>query len=1098
MSKFTNKVASVILTVTTAATLSGFGSFVAVAGAVTTAELQAQIATLLSQIAALQAQLGTGTGVSTSACTFTRDLTVGSRGDDVTCLQNSLIGAGHATFTATGYFGNLTKAAVAKWQAANGVAPAAGYFGPKSRAAFAAMGTSTTTTTTTTGTTVIPGATLQVGLGSGSAAAAIAGAGQINTGRFTFTAPVTAGATITGLTFTKVGVVSDSNISNLYLADATTGEVLAQYQSLTSGVGTFSGLNIMVNAGTTWTGELRMDLSSSAAAGNTIAWSLTAVATTATVSGLPVTTAVLSVTTVSNPAIATLALTANAVGSTVDAGTTGVLVSSWTAAVTNSKVKLTNMQFTFVGSASAADIKNLMLKVNGTTVATLASASTNTNFNFPTGIELNTGNSTIEIFADVLGSPNRTMTFSLLQPYRVTAIDTQYNTGLTVTITSTNQTTITINTGSITVTVASDSPTQPIPTGASGVTLAKFVIYAAGEAVKVQFMDLTITEAGSSAWTTIGNVTDDVSNVRLIDDVGSQMGNTITTVASGTSSGQCTLAATTITCHFGTSGSPINYTVPANTARTISAVVDIGSAADTTSLAASLPAMTSNLQGQTSFQTASSGAANGSTLTVTSAPLTIAANTAFSGPTYVAGMVEAKIASFVITAGSAQGASIANLTIDRDANSGLNLQNLKLKVDDVQFGVTRATVGATETGISFSSPTPIIIAAGTSVVVDIYVDILATSTDSSYTSVIDLTGWSATGSISNSALTFPGAVSGQTITLSSTSTLTIARASNSPKAGKVVMSSKDNTLFIARFSNDNVDDVWITDVTITDTITNGSTGIASFENVQLYDENNELVAGPLSMTMPGSATSTIAFSLYGGSGIMVPKNGSVHLSLIADVAQFSSGGATSNSIHSFSIADNADVVAGPGANGTLSSDVTGAPATANNMTVTRTKVTLAAATTGASSGRPRVANDDIATITFSANAAYQALLGTVTIKFQGLAISSGSTAFNVDFIDTNTNITLGQSATATQSCNPTSGNSCSVTFSPQFTISAGTSVVTKLRVVSSSFFNSTVAGGESISAFINASTDVLFNDGTTAGLTSSISIPFTITNVSYE
>src|SRR3989338_1394225 len=330
MGTTSKKVASVVLSVTTGIWMSGAMLLVPVAVNAQAVDVQAQITALLAQITALQAQLAAqGGGAAAAACTFTKDLTLGVTGDDVKCLQQYLNSAGYQV-AASGagspgsestYFGNLTKAAVAKWQAANGVAPAAGYFGPKSRAAFAAMGTSTTTTTTTTGTTVIPGATLQVGLGSGSAAAAIAGAGQINTGRFTFTAPVTAGATITGLTFTKVCVDSDSNISNLYLADATTGEVLAQYQSLTSGVGTFSGLNIMVNAGTTWTGELRMDLSSSAAAGNTIAWSLTAVATTATVSGLPVTTAVLSVTTVSNPAIATLALTANAAGSTVDAGT---------------------------------------------------------------------------------------------------------------------------------------------------------------------------------------------------------------------------------------------------------------------------------------------------------------------------------------------------------------------------------------------------------------------------------------------------------------------------------------------------------------------------------------------------------------------------------------------------------------------------------------------------------------------------------------------------------------------------------------------------------------------------------------------------------
>lgn len=147
MSKFTSKVTSVVLTVTTAATLSGFGSFVAVAGA---QSIQDQIAALLAQIAALQAQLNAG-GTS---CTFTRDLTLGSQGADVTCLQNFLTGTGHFTFAggATGYFGPITQAAVAAWQAANGVSPAAGYFGPISRAKMAAGGS--TGTGTGTGTTI--------------------------------------------------------------------------------------------------------------------------------------------------------------------------------------------------------------------------------------------------------------------------------------------------------------------------------------------------------------------------------------------------------------------------------------------------------------------------------------------------------------------------------------------------------------------------------------------------------------------------------------------------------------------------------------------------------------------------------------------------------------------------------------------------------------------------------------------------------------------------------------------------------------------------------------------------------------------------------
>ncbi|MES2225719.1 MAG: peptidoglycan DD-metalloendopeptidase family protein [Patescibacteria group bacterium] len=76
---------------------------------------------------------------------FARDLTIGSRGDDVAALQQILIASASgpqasalATAGATGYFGALTQAALAEYQAAHGISPAAGYFGPLTRARIVA------------------------------------------------------------------------------------------------------------------------------------------------------------------------------------------------------------------------------------------------------------------------------------------------------------------------------------------------------------------------------------------------------------------------------------------------------------------------------------------------------------------------------------------------------------------------------------------------------------------------------------------------------------------------------------------------------------------------------------------------------------------------------------------------------------------------------------------------------------------------------------------------------------------------------------------------------------------------------------------------
>jgi len=107
------------------------------AKAATAEELQAQITALMAQIAALQGQTGAS---SAAACTFTRALADGSEGEDVKCLQTYLTPT-YFNFAggATGYFGPVTTAAVAAWQAANGVMPAVGYFGPLSQAKYTAL-----------------------------------------------------------------------------------------------------------------------------------------------------------------------------------------------------------------------------------------------------------------------------------------------------------------------------------------------------------------------------------------------------------------------------------------------------------------------------------------------------------------------------------------------------------------------------------------------------------------------------------------------------------------------------------------------------------------------------------------------------------------------------------------------------------------------------------------------------------------------------------------------------------------------------------------------------------------------------------------------
>ncbi|MEK6706661.1 MAG: peptidoglycan-binding domain-containing protein, partial [Bdellovibrionota bacterium] len=131
---------------------------IAPVGAATADELAKSIADATALLNSLNQQLSTmqsgatvtpvadTTGVTGAACagiTFSRNLTIGSKGNDVKCLQTILNASADTQITATGvgapgsettYFGALTKAAVVKYQAKNSISPTSGFVGPLTRA----------------------------------------------------------------------------------------------------------------------------------------------------------------------------------------------------------------------------------------------------------------------------------------------------------------------------------------------------------------------------------------------------------------------------------------------------------------------------------------------------------------------------------------------------------------------------------------------------------------------------------------------------------------------------------------------------------------------------------------------------------------------------------------------------------------------------------------------------------------------------------------------------------------------------------------------------------------------------------------------------
>ncbi len=378
---------------------------------------------------------------------FTRDLTLGSKGDDVTALQQILFDKHYLRSAPTGYFGAMTKAALAGLQKDSGIAPATGYFGTKTRAmVISLVPSSDPSSTSATPAMQTPSNTqpaLKVTL---SAENPVAGALISNGANASARVPVlgidlAAGTesdvTISELRFRKVGFVSDNAISGAYIIED--GQVMGVYSSLVRGVIDFAGLNIAVPAGKTETLWLAVDAAPGLNPGNKISFVLSSAsdigATNASGTalaadgGFPLTGNDFTITSVSNPPLASLTVSPLAIGTDIAVPFMDDIAGAWNFTVTNSRVLLKGLNI--FESGGSYDGQNLRLFVNGHQVgAPVASPDANDYFYFDLRDQpgvLNSGPNTVQIYADLPGSAGDSFQMQILNPYDIYAVDSQYN-----------------------------------------------------------------------------------------------------------------------------------------------------------------------------------------------------------------------------------------------------------------------------------------------------------------------------------------------------------------------------------------------------------------------------------------------------------------------------------------------------------------------------------------------------------------------------------------------------------------------------------------------------------------------------------------------
>lgn len=542
------RMARVIVSLSTVVTLSGVGALVPqMASAVTIAELQAQIAALTAQLNSLIAQQGTPAG----KCSFTRDLTVGVTGDDVKCLQQYLnstatkvasSGVGSAGNESM-FFGPLTRSAVAAWQAANGVSPAAGYFGSISRAKYNSLVAGAPAPTPTP-----PGTPAPVPTGTGLSVAAGTqpgdslapkNAARIPATRFTLTAGTDGDVKVNSITVERQGPSADSSVDAVVLLGED-GLQIGLSKKLNSNHQAVLNEPLTIKSGQTRTYTIAINRPSSASdGGDIVKMAVMAVdAGSATVSGaLPVVGSPITMNSSLTIGTATLTRGVNdpGTGATKEIGTAGYIFTALRVTAGSAEdVKVKWVSMNQSGSAATTDLKNVKVNFDGTDYPiTISADGKYYTANFGDGVTITKGN-TKEFYVkgDIESGTNRGIDFDLYRYTDLYVVGSQFGYGLTPTATDSGDSSTdddgtlqatnpvwdayeaTVGAGSLTVTKSTAVPAQNIAVNLNEQPLGAFDVEVKGEDVNVT--SLIVRVSANKNDTSVTEV--DYSQVALYDN----------------------------------------------------------------------------------------------------------------------------------------------------------------------------------------------------------------------------------------------------------------------------------------------------------------------------------------------------------------------------------------------------------------------------------------------------------------------------------------------------------------------------------------------------------------------------------------------------
>ncbi|MDD5430702.1 MAG: peptidoglycan-binding domain-containing protein, partial [Candidatus Pacebacteria bacterium] len=416
----------------------------------------ADATTVANVNASLRGQATTGTTTTTTGTAVSTvlansgALTVGSRGEAVKALQQYLNANGAVVATSgagsvgneTTYFGNATKAALAKWQAANGVSPAAGYFGSITKAKMVSLAggattTTTTGTTTTTTTTSSSNGTLTVSAGV-QPVSSLAPASSSNVPFTKVVLTATGGAvTVNSLTVERQGLAADAVFSSVVLLDEN-GNQIGLTKTLNANHQASIGEAFTIAAGSSRT----LTIAANRAAYNGTYNGMTVSLALVGISATPSITLASNITGATHTVNETLTIGSVSVargpldpgaGQTKEVGTTGYTFSSLKiTAGSAEKVYLKSIRWNQTGSVGSADLANLKTYVDGVAYdSTISSDGKYYLTNFGTALLIDKGGyKEVSIKGDIVGGSARTIDFDVAKRTDIVVVGETYGYGI--------------------------------------------------------------------------------------------------------------------------------------------------------------------------------------------------------------------------------------------------------------------------------------------------------------------------------------------------------------------------------------------------------------------------------------------------------------------------------------------------------------------------------------------------------------------------------------------------------------------------------------------------------------------------------------------